>query len=35
MDMDGSDLLSIGAVSSRAGIAASALRFYDREGLVP
>lgn len=33
--MDGSDLLTIGAVSRRAGIAASALRFYDREGLVP
>lgn len=33
--MDGSDLLTIGAVGRRAGIAASALRFYDREGLVP
>ncbi|HTI33743.1 MAG TPA: redox-sensitive transcriptional activator SoxR [Miltoncostaea sp.] len=33
--MDGSDLLTIGTVSRRAGIAASALRFYDREGLVP
>ena len=33
--MDGSDLLTIGAVSRRAGIAASALRFYDREDLVP
>jgi MerR family redox-sensitive transcriptional activator SoxR len=33
--MDGSDLLTIGVVSRRAGIAASALRFYDREGLVP
>ena len=33
--MERSDLLTIGAVSARAGIAASALRFYDREGLVP
>ncbi len=33
--MDGGDLLTIGAVSRRAGIAASALRYYDREGLVP
>ena len=33
--MDGGDLLSIGTVARRAGIAASALRFYDKEGLVP
>ena len=29
------DLLTIGAVAERAGIAASALRYYDREGIVP
>ena len=29
------NLLTIGAVAERAGIAASALRYYDREGIVP
>ena len=32
--MDGRELLTIGAVAERAGIAASALRYYDREGIV-
>jgi MerR family redox-sensitive transcriptional activator SoxR len=32
--MDGRDLISIGEVSRRAGIAASALRYYEREGLI-
>ena len=32
--MDGSDLLSIGQLSTRAGVAASALRFYEAEGLL-
>ncbi|MFN8110711.1 MAG: redox-sensitive transcriptional activator SoxR [Thermoleophilia bacterium] len=33
--MDRDDLLSIGEVARRAGIATSALRFYDQEGLIP
>lgn len=33
--MDQEQLLGIGTVAQRAGIASSALRFYDREGLVP
>lgn len=32
--MDGRDLIPIGEVSRRAGIAASALRYYEREGLI-
>jgi len=32
--VDGRELLTIGAVAERAGIAASALRYYDREGIV-
>ena len=32
--MDGGDLLPIGEVARRAGIAASALRYYEEEGLV-
>ena len=32
--MKTTDLLSIGDVESRSGFAASALRFYDREGLI-
>ena len=31
---DGSDLLTIGEVSRRSGIATSALRFYEQEGLI-
>ncbi|MEW6582371.1 MAG: redox-sensitive transcriptional activator SoxR [Actinomycetota bacterium] len=32
--MDGSDLIPIGEVARRAGVAASALRYYEQEGLV-
>ena len=32
--MDGGDLLPIGEVARRAGVAASALRYYEEEGLV-
>jgi MerR family redox-sensitive transcriptional activator SoxR len=32
--MDGSDLLTIGEVVQRSGVAASALRYYEREGLL-
>lgn len=32
--MDGADLLTIGEVSARAGMATSALRYYEREGLI-
>jgi MerR family redox-sensitive transcriptional activator SoxR len=32
--MDGSDLLTIGEVAGRAGIATSALRYYEEQGLV-
>lgn len=32
--MDGTDLLPIGEVARRAGFAPSALRFYEREGLI-
>lgn len=32
--MDGHDLLTIGQVSTRAGVAASALRFYEAQGLI-
>jgi MerR family redox-sensitive transcriptional activator SoxR len=34
MSMKTTDLLTIGDVESRSGFAASALRFYDREGLI-
>ena len=32
--MDGKDLLTIGEIAHRAGLATSALRYYEREGLV-
>jgi MerR family redox-sensitive transcriptional activator SoxR len=32
--MDGHDLISIGQLSDRAGVAASALRFYEDQGLI-
>ena len=32
--MDGQDLISIGVLSERAGVAASALRFYEEQGLI-
>jgi MerR family redox-sensitive transcriptional activator SoxR len=32
--MDGRDLIPIGEVARRAGVAASALRYYEREGLI-
>ena len=32
--MDGKDLLSIGEVAARSGFSTSALRFYEREGLL-
>ena len=32
--MDASDLLTIGEVARRSGFATSALRFYEREGLI-
>ncbi len=33
--MQGSDLLSIGEIATRAGVAASAIRYYEVEGLLP
>jgi MerR family redox-sensitive transcriptional activator SoxR len=34
MRTDGQELLSIGQLSTRAGVAASALRFYEQQGLI-
>ena len=33
--MDSSDLLTVGQVAERAGLAASAVRYYEDEGLIP
>lgn len=33
--MDSSDLLTVGEVAERAGLAASAVRYYEDEGLIP